>query len=252
MQLGLRQVVAAAAVQARQRALLRRRAEAVARQAVDRHREALGEVEHDVAAGHAPPPHRLVDDDGQRRVGARVARSRVRDAVLHHRRRPPAAVPRHGVEVRHVGDEDVVEAGVVQHRVLAAHGVLRGRVVLEVHGGEVAPDPAAGPPFDEVDLVRPLEDDGVDLGVAQRLGRELLGGVGPSQVRARPRPSGPRSGRTGRRYSCSPETREVVYEPWTCHTRTFIAPLPPGRPHGAAAGVASRRGCAPRRRPAGR
>ena len=49
------------------------------------------------------------------------------------------------------------------------HGVLGGRVVLEVDGGQVGAHPPAGPPLDEVDLVGPLQHDDVDLLVAQLL-----------------------------------------------------------------------------------
>ena len=36
---------------------------------------------------------------------------------------------------------------------------------------------------------------------------------GQSKVRARPSPSAERSARTGKTYSCSPETKDVVHEP---------------------------------------
>ena len=179
VQLGLRQVMAPAAVEPGQALLLGHRAQLVAGHAVDVHRQAAGHAEHDVAAGDPPPAHRLVDAHGQRRVLAGVARAGVGDAVLDHRRRVVAAVPGHGVEGGDVRDEHVVQARVAQHRVLAADGVLGGRVVLEVDHGQVGADPAAGPPLDEVELVGTLQHDDVDLLVAQLLWRHLLGAVGP-------------------------------------------------------------------------
>ena len=179
VQLGLRQVVAPAAVEPGQALLLGHRAELVAGHAVDVHRQAAGHAEHDVAAGDPPPAHRLVDADGQRRVLARVPRAGVGDAVLDHRRRVVAAVPGHRVEGGDVRDEHVAKPRVAQHRVLAAHGVLGGCVVLEVDDRQVGADATAGPPLDEVDLVGALQHDDVDLLVAELVGRHLPGAAGP-------------------------------------------------------------------------
>ena len=112
-------------------------------------------------------------------VGAAVARTRVGDAVLHDGGRPAPAVPGHRVERRDVDDRHVAQPGVPEGRMLTTHGVLGRRVVLQVQRGQVGSQPAAGPALDEVDLVRPLEDDDVDLRVVQLLRSHLPGARRP-------------------------------------------------------------------------
>ena len=131
--------------------------------------------------------------------------------------------------------------GSVQHRVPLAHGVLGGRVVLEVDRGQVGAHPPAGPPLDEVDLVRPLEHDDVDLLVGSASGVTSRALAGQSQVRARPRPSGPAVGQDRQQVSCGAlDQRGQVGAVHVPDEDPHDAPHPPGL--GAPAGRAGRPG----------
>ena len=129
------------------------------------------EAPEQVGAGDPPAPARLVDDDRGALELARVAQAGVDDPVLDHRRRRRAAVPEQRVEVRDVADEQLVAVGGgVAHLGDAA----LGRVVLDVDRRHVAARPAPEPVLGQVvELVRALEQDDVDVLVAQRLGRDL-------------------------------------------------------------------------------
>ncbi len=102
---------------------------------------------------------------------AAVAIARVDDAVLDHARRRRAGVPEQRVEVGDVDEQQVVAVG---RRVAHLGDPALRRVVLDVDGGDVAAGSAAEPVLGQVlELVRALQHDGVEVLVAQRLGRQL-------------------------------------------------------------------------------
>ena len=132
----------------------------------------------------------------------------IRDAVLHHVHRRPAAVPVHGVEPGHVHDR---EARGVRHRVPGAHRGPGRRVVLQVHGGQVPAGLPAQPGSRPAPARRAAAATTTSTGsLAQLLRRDLddvgrpVPGPGPAEaerpaVRAAP----------GTRYSCRPCTNVV-------------------------------------------
>jgi hypothetical protein len=82
--------------------------------------------------------------------------------------------------VRDVHEQEVRQIRAVGHRVPAARGRSAPRgVVLEEHGRQVAPGASAEPAFGELDLLGSLQDDHVDVGVGQFLGRHLDRGRRP-------------------------------------------------------------------------
>ena len=155
----------------------------------------------------SPAPRRLglVDDDGRALrarpcsawPGSTMPCSITRVGVA-------PAVPEERVEVGDVDEQEVVAVG---RRVTHLGDPTLRRVVLDVDRRNVAPAAAAEPARHSSELVAAA------AGRRRRLG---LGGLrsagrstpcrGQSHVRARPRPSGPRSGTTGTRYVCSPCT----------------------------------------------
>jgi hypothetical protein len=137
-------------------------------------REALEQVR----AGHPRAAAGLVDDDGGPRQLPGVAPPRVHDPVLDDPRGRGAGVPEERVEVRDVHEREV---GPVRGGVAHLGDPALRRVVLDVDRGDVAAGaPAAEPVLGEVlELVRALEDDDVEVLLADLLGRELPHPVGP-------------------------------------------------------------------------
>ena len=114
---------------------------------------------------------------------AGVALARVDDAVLDHARRRRAGVPEERVEVGDVDEQEVVAVG---RRVAHVGDPALRRVVLDVDRRDVAARTAAEPLLAQVlELVRALEDDDVEVLVAQPLGRELGDAVARPVVGAR-------------------------------------------------------------------
>ena len=173
------------------------RAEPVRAHPEDVERDGTGEPGQQVGAGHPAPPDRLVDAHGGGRELAGVAVPGVDDAVLDDRGGGGARIPHEVVEVRDVHEQQVVAVG---HRVPAAgrRPAARG-VVLEEDGRHVAPGTAAQPALGEVDLLGPLQDHDVDVGVGQLLGEVSTAEAGQFQAAGRPPPHGPRSGSVGSR-----------------------------------------------------
>ncbi len=153
--------------------------------------DGVGEPREQVGTGDAVPPDGFVDDDGRALELAGVAVPGVEDPVLDDVDRGLAAVPHERVEMGDVDDRDVVT---LRERVARGRGVAPRRVVLDEHGREIDTGPPARPVLDEVDLLRALQDDDVDLvgGRGEILRRTLHGGVGPGpcgRTPAAPRPA---------------------------------------------------------------
>src|SRR5581483_3557369 len=166
VQLGLRQVGAAAAVGGEAERL----GQALGAHAEDVERGRPGEQRQQVGAGGTAAPQRLVDDDGGARQLTGPAVAGIGDAVVDDGGPGGAAVPEQPVER---GDVDEQQVAAVGDRVPGVGDVAVRRVVLQVDGGYVAAGAAAGPPLGQRLLVRALEHHQVDLGLAELLGREL-------------------------------------------------------------------------------
>ena len=126
--------------------------------------------------------------------------------------------------------EQPVEVGDVHERMSArsASGcrvsgdVAAGRVVLQVDRRQVAPGPAAAASARRARArAAAAAPPGRPSLVAAAPGGTSTRRAGQSQVRARPSPSGPRSGVTGRGM-CGPWTNAVVHEPCTCQSRMLM------------------------------
>src|SRR5215207_921082 len=146
-------------------------------------RRGLAEAIEQVGAGHARAPARLVDHGGAARQLAAVALAGVDDPVLDHARGRRAGVPEERVEVRDVDEQEVVAVG---RRVAHLRDPPLRRVVLHVHGRDVAAGPAAEPVLGQpLELVRALQHDGVEVLVVERLGRQLAHALARRVVRPR-------------------------------------------------------------------
>ena len=96
--------------------------------------------------------------------------------MFDHRGRSGPGVPEQVVEVGHM---DQPQVGPVGHRMPGDRHVAPRRVVLEVDGGNVDSGAAAEQLPGQFRLVGPLQDDDVDLFVAQPVGGNLDGRGGP-------------------------------------------------------------------------
>ena len=95
-----------------------------------------------------------------------------------------------------------------------------GRVVLQVHGGQVPARPSAGEPPGELLLGGPLQHDRVDRPVPQPPGRYLDRVGGPVPGAGPAAPVGAAAGRHRQQPGMAPARTRV--EPWTCQMSSLI------------------------------